>query len=277
MAENEIYFHVGLGKTASKFLQHKVFPKLKGIEYLPTHRYRHAQKLIKNSSSDKILVSREFDNQLEEETLKFARHFPQAKVIIILRRHDSWLASQYRRYVKNGGSLSFDAFFDLEKNQGIWKTDKTFFYPKIEFLEKLFQLRPLVLFYEDLKKNPITFIESILKYTGTHCNMDEISLKPHHASYNEKQLKVMRKVAGFFFSKKKRIFSQNPLLNFIQKRVQLLVSYFFLYTALLIPDFLLSKKSLIPAESLERVKKYYEDDWNKCKSYCTNLLQKTND
>ena len=34
-----IYFHVGISKTGSTFLQQRVFPFLKNIHYIPTRKY----------------------------------------------------------------------------------------------------------------------------------------------------------------------------------------------------------------------------------------------
>ncbi len=91
--EKTIYFHVGLGKTGSTYLQNRFFTKLKGIHYIHTSRYRNSPALIQASDEHKFLVSREFDQQLEEECRFFSKIFPTAKVIVFLRRHDSWIAS----------------------------------------------------------------------------------------------------------------------------------------------------------------------------------------
>ena len=56
-----IYFHVGISKTGSTFLQKRVFPKLSKITYIPTNKYHRVFEEIKNSDSNKVLVSREFD------------------------------------------------------------------------------------------------------------------------------------------------------------------------------------------------------------------------
>ena len=47
MDEPEIYFHVGLGKVASTYLQNKVFNNLEGIHYIPKNKYRSSIDIIK--------------------------------------------------------------------------------------------------------------------------------------------------------------------------------------------------------------------------------------
>ena len=56
---HEIFFHVGTGKTGSTFLQSRIFPKLKGIHYIPTNRYHKIFEEISQSTSKKLLISRE--------------------------------------------------------------------------------------------------------------------------------------------------------------------------------------------------------------------------
>ena len=114
MSNRIIYFHVGLGKTGSTYLQVKFFPKLKGLQYVPTIDYKRYQKVIEKSKANKILVSREFDRQLEDEIKKFAALYPEARIIIVLREHDTWIASQYKRFVKNGFNGSFRKFIDID-------------------------------------------------------------------------------------------------------------------------------------------------------------------
>ena len=50
MKQPEIYFHVGLGKVASTYLQHRFFPKLKGIHYIKSTRYRRSLQIIKDTN-----------------------------------------------------------------------------------------------------------------------------------------------------------------------------------------------------------------------------------
>ncbi len=99
----EIYFHVGLGKTGTKFLQHEFFPKITGIYYIKPQKYIRAKSIIldclkKNKNQNlKFLISCEFDKQFERETEDFSKFFPDTGIIIVFRRHDEWILSQYKR------------------------------------------------------------------------------------------------------------------------------------------------------------------------------------
>ena len=100
-----IYFHVGISKTGSTFLQKRVFPFLKNIHYIPTRKYFKINEEISSIKQESVLVSREFDRQFEREIELFAKNHQNVVPIIVFRRHDQYLASQYRRFVKNGFKL----------------------------------------------------------------------------------------------------------------------------------------------------------------------------
>jgi hypothetical protein len=263
----EVYFHVGLGKVASTYLQHRFFPKLQGIRYIPTNRYRRSPGIIAKSGPGRYLVSREFDQQLEEQVKWFSSFYPHAKPIIILRRNDSWMASQYRRYVKNGGYLPFTGFFDVEGDTGLWKRRHATFFTNIEVLEKYFNTRPLVLFYDELQQDPWAFFDKIARFTGATYERSAISLDKVHRSYNEKQLKAMRRVARAVFGEKKPIYSRHPVLHWIQRRSRMLACYSILYPALLLPESWLAPDPLILPEELEKVRDFYQEDWERCRAY----------
>ena len=95
----ELFFHVGLAKTGSTYLQNKFFHKLKGIKYIHTSEFYHYKEIIAESTENKLLFSREFDRQFFDETIKIAEKYPYAKILIVLRSNEKWIASQYRRYV----------------------------------------------------------------------------------------------------------------------------------------------------------------------------------
>lgn len=271
MTQPEVYFHVGLGKVASTYLQHRFFPKLKNIHYIPTNRYRRAPDIIADGKYGRYFVSREFDQQLEDEVRWFSSFYPHAKPIIIFRRHGSWIASQYRRYVKNGGHLPFTGFFDVEKDTGIWKRQHVTFYTNIEHLEHYFNTQPLVLFYDELRKDPWAFFDKIARFSDAPYDQKDVSLAKVHRSYNEKQLKIMRTVAAKVFGTDQPEFTTQPILHWLQRRGRLLACYAILYPALLLPKRLISKQPLIDPEELAKVDDFFEADWQRCKTYSQSV------
>jgi len=245
--EKQIFFHVGLAKTASTWLQFKVFPKFRGIYYVKNTWYHRYASIINRSQHPRYLVSRELDWQLGREVSRFAALFPHAQPIIVLRRHDSWIASQYRRRVKNGFGLPFESFFDLEQDRGYWKQSDLYFLPKLRVLEKYFSHRPLVFFYEDLKADPMVFVDRMARFYGVDYDKNQISLLPYHASYTDKQLKVLRRVSRYLMSPVQE-FSGPRIRRWLQKRSRSLLLYSVLYPSLLIPDAWLPEEELIPNE-----------------------------
>jgi len=266
----EIFFHVGLAKTGTTYLQHKFFPKLKGIKYIQRTKYRNFRyvQVIKKTDFKKYLVSNEFDRQLEKEIKNIASVFPKAKIIIVLRRHDSWIASQYKRRIKNGYSFSFKEFIDLKKDRGFWKQKDLYFFPMLKMIESQFKTRPLVLFYRNLRNNPHSFLERMTEFLGVSFDKETIDLSPKHRAFNEKQLKIIRKFSRFLFSQDFE-YSEKYWLSKIQRLFRMIPRYFILFASLLIPDFLVESSPLIPEEDLEEVRNYYEEDWKKCLEYAS--------
>lgn len=264
--EKEVYFHVGLGKTASKYLQYKVFPKFKRVYYIQRTRYKKCLDIIDRTNHKKYFVSNEFDQQLEREARWFSAKCPNAKIIVIFRIHDSWIASQYRRWVKNGYSKPFSSYFDIENDQGLWKQHELNYYDKLLIIEKYFKQKPLVLFYEDMRKDTFAFIDSIANVMGASYDKNSISLTPKHASYNEKQLKVFRKLARWIYWFDVPV-PEQPVLKFLVRTGKMVIRYPLLYGALLVPKALINKEPLIPENLLSVIREKYAQDWKKVKEY----------
>lgn len=263
----EIYFHVGMGKTASTFLQYNVFPRFRDVYYIQRTQYRRSVKIITRGKYKKYLVSGELDNRLFENYIKeFSSFFPDTKTIILLRRHDSWIASQYRRYIKNGNPWKFHDFFDLKNDQGYWKQKNLFYFPLIRVLEQYFSYKPFILFYDDLRNNPKEFIKKIAAYVGASYDINKIDFSRRHSSYNEKQLKAIFHLSKKIDIRRKRK-GTNKTLRVIRGFIPNTIRYTTLFIALLLPDSLFGTEMLIPPESLEEIRKHYTDDWEQCVNY----------
>lgn len=270
--ELEIYFHVGLGKVASTYLQKKVFPNLKGIQYIPSTQYRKSKKILSDRSSGKFLVSREFDKQFEKEIDWFTTTYPKVNIIVLFRRHDSWLASQYRRFLKNGWYKDFDAFFNLY-DTGYWKKEDLNFSRKIEYVIEKTGKFPLVILYDELKENPFDVFDQISNFTGTSYNASNISLKPVHKSYSDKQLRFLRFFTTKIFRTFPRDYNEVKWKHWLYFRPWWLLFHLIMYFALLLPDFLFSREPIISEETMENIRERFESDWRRVNGYADKSIE----
>ena len=262
----EVYFHVGLGKVASKYLQFSVFPNFRNIHYIPTRRFYKCIPEIRKGKHTSYLVSREFDNQFATEVTKFAAEFPDACPILLLRRHDDWIASQYRRAAKNGFTRPFNEFIDLDNDSNEFNRESLNFFGKIELLEKLYSQKPLVLLYDELQKDKWGFIDKIAAYCHASYDRKDITVKAKHISYNEKQIRFMQWVSRYIRIRNPR-YSKTGIIKFFQRIPVLLFRYSILYFAILVPRKWLVKGPLIPPEDLARIRVATKEDWEKCLAY----------
>ena len=266
--ENEIkvYFHVGTGKTGTTFLQYRVFPYLNGIYYIQRTKYKKAIKIIQAAKHSKYLVSREFDQQLEQEVKSFSRKIPETKPIIVFRRHDSYIASQYRRFVKNGFTGSFDDFFDLYNDSGYFKKDDLHYGRQIKILERYFTHKPLVLIYDDLRQDPQKFILHLVEELDISVDFQKVNFNRKHSSYSEKQLKAILALGKYINLRKRRVFRDN-ILHLLWRICINTIRYAALYISKLLPEAFFSKEPLIPKNKLDEVREFYREDWEQCLIY----------
>jgi hypothetical protein len=259
-----LYFHVGLAKTGSTYLQNKFFHKLSGLRYIHTSKFYKYNEYVKKYKDLPLLFSREFDRQFHRETLKIAQKYPQAKILIVLRSNEQWIASQYRRYVKNGGSVDIEDFIDVQNNKGLWKIEDARFLDKLEFLIENFKEKPLILFYNEFKKDPYHTFDRIAQYTNSSYKKESVSLNPKHKSYSEKQLLFLKKHTKRWY-KKGPYHTGSKDISWWKFRSRWLILHIGLYLAKILP--LKYDEQLIPEESLKKMKDFFSSDWNKCKVF----------
>jgi len=276
--KKEIYFHVGLAKTGSTFLQKNFFPYLKNIKYINTHDYVNCIDIINKTKYKSYLISREFDKQFEDEISKFISYFPDTKIIIVFRRHDQWIASQYKRAVKNGWHWDFKNYYNIN-NKGIWKNTDLTYMNKLKIIKKYSKSKPLVLKFEELKKNPFNYLDKISNYTNSKYLKTKISLKTVHKSYSEKQLIFLKKFCRIFkktppkyydyqeITLDKTISNKNRIKHWLFYRPWWLLFHLVMYTSLLIPKSLIVKNSLINKNDLAEIKNKFKEDWKKVFKY----------
>ena len=264
-----VFFHVGMGRTGTTFLQARVFPKLTSIHYIRNPQYRRGRyaQLIERGEANRYLVSHEFDQDLEPELHNIAAKLPHARIILVLRRPDQWIASQYRRKVKNGYRGSFRDFFDIHHDQGDWKQRVLGFYQHIRLIEQLFTHKPLVLLYDELKQDPFVFLDKIAAYTGASYRREAIDTTSKHASYEEQQLNFLYWLNSRLPGKARRQLSPYKGVRQFQQQLIKVPRFALMKLATLAPAGWLPGRPLIDEAELETIRASYQEDWEQCLAY----------
>ena len=266
MNNKNIYFHVGLAKTGSTFLQNNFFPKLQNIKYISTHKYRRCIDIINNTNYDSYLISREFDRQLEGEVKKILNYFPETKIIIVFREHKKWISSQFKRFSKNGYHFKFEDFYN-NANSGYWKNEDMIYIDKINILKKYSKYDPLVLNFDELKINPHSYLTKISEYTKSNYNKSNISLNVVHKSYSEKQLIFLKGFCRIFKPNPPKYYADNKLKHWLYFRPWWLLFHLVMYVAYFLPKNMIVKKPLIDNNYLGKTMKKYKSDWDEILKY----------
>ena len=146
MLEKQFVFHVGLHKTASTYLQDRVFPALDRSQICYVHKYDdftmalvhalrrgvigqdaeirdHIRRRFQDVEQPRVLISSEgfagwpragYHNDFVRLTEGLAHLFPSASIVLVVRNQIDWIVSLYKHSLRNGLTpvaefLNFDA------------------------------------------------------------------------------------------------------------------------------------------------------------------------
>ncbi|KPM49806.1 hypothetical protein [Jiulongibacter sediminis] len=260
-SDTEIYFHVGVERTGTKYLQKSIFPSYKKLHFINKDRYPEAKEIILKKEHKRYLVSMELNlnSHFEVEVNDFLSAFPQARIIMVMRPLSGWLVSHYKRIVKNGFNIRFDELWN-QNGESVFDPEEIKYRPKIEFLESKTQYPPLYLIHGDLRKNPLEFLKKLADYVGEEFDESTVSLKPVHTSYNDRQLKALRWVMKYVNISRSKPYSSDLRNRFYRLRVDT-IRYVVMYLAKIVPDSFFSNQPLISKKEKEEVADFYQEDW----------------
>jgi hypothetical protein len=167
-----IFFHIGLHKTATSWFQRHLFPNLAGVQFLKT---RNLDKVIlaDDSTSTTLIISHEglsgtvshqrppgtSSTRLMKNLEKMAALAPRRSIIIGFREHRSWLQSAHAQRAKKVwgvGRARYVRAFSLED---------------LSWCQKLSTIErscPSVFpfLYEELLQNPMALIQDLCGFLG---------------------------------------------------------------------------------------------------------------
>jgi len=191
-----ILFHIGLHKTATTSLQVDTFPKISELNYLPATSASVRNYLNHVLACDPIYYSAsscasDLSPQLDENRLNLIssealsgpawvgvaqrgidhrspvlqnlKHdFPEAEILLILRRQDGYARSMYRQYVKSGGVASMARFLGMDSSQPdrppLFARNRFYYASYVKELRRQFPAGVHVLFFEQFVSRPEEFL-----------------------------------------------------------------------------------------------------------------------
>lgn len=261
-SQPEIFFHCGMMRTGTTFLQKSVFPFFEGIHYVHKKQYHDRKAIVGSVPASKFLISYELamDGQWEKELTNVARAWPHATPIVVLRKHSEFLLSEYKRQLKNGTVCLFSEIWDPENEKAFYQTADLLFDERLGFLEKQFSAQPVLLLYSRLREDARIFIQNLARIMKVSYHPDRIDLTPRHTSYDESALIALRKVQRHI--NLNRVYPGRPTFRFRIKRfLRDIIRYGILYSAPMMPR---GDKRLVPEETLARIDEFYATDWQAC-------------
>ena len=208
----QIYLNVGMHKTGSTYIQSKVFPTISAVRYLGPGRVEDAeafsvvedlayanpaffdpererdrfQAALGEETDRPVLVSSEelfgevtsnfHNNPFIARNLK--NMFPDARVIVVVRRQNDWIESNYKQVIKGGFTLCFEPFVGwngsaFESGRHLPGSRLRINVKELDWLRyvrnyaELFgKQNLLVLPFEQLMENPDAFVAAITDFMG---------------------------------------------------------------------------------------------------------------
>lgn len=220
------YIHVGYPKTATKFLQFEIFPKL-DLDYFfvggtPKGKYKimrrilddlrkpnnnfqapyykeHLNRIIDPSRDTLIsfesLTGEIFNPDTRDMYTTAVRlndvlDFP--KIIVCTREEKTMIKSLYSQYIKEGGTLTRSEF-----ESDFFNHERLNYEQYISHLYEVFGHKNVcVVEFELLKRNSRTFVQKLCDFMDQ--DPPEFKNKKLNPSYSEKQMEVQRFLNKFF-------------------------------------------------------------------------------
>jgi|GEM_PF-6786773 len=226
----KVYIHVGLHKTGTTFLQQSFLPNFaKTTGYVPLrgknslHAFKEyvlrehdftydpsvAKKLFLEahssigSNSEKITLSEEqfsgspWNNAKDRKRNidRLLELFPNASIILVLRKQETMTQSLYHEYIKKGGTVHWEQFLrikrnDLEFSRGDYLNYGVYY----EYLSsRVSAQNVLVLCYEEMVEDPTSFFSKLFQFYGVDEKVpEELLEKQNNTSIRGKNIHKLR-------------------------------------------------------------------------------------
>lgn len=199
--KKKIFIHTGLGRTGTTWLQNRIFPCIKDINFIGKREDYYPEWLIKWHYLDNIGFEKEIDdikecfvsrlldervNLLSSEAFtgiggnfsvqidRIKRIVPNAKAVIVLRDPLELIYSFYKNNVLSGEFFEpLEELIDWKRTPFVFYKRKPVYLPDyfyndiLNYYKKVFGKENIcILYYEDLLNNPLRFFEKLEEFLG---------------------------------------------------------------------------------------------------------------
>lgn len=177
MTENLVFLHAGYNKTATTYLQQRVFKPVFGESLSKPGIKLNDLQLDRKNRDNPLLFS---DESLLGVTI-FKRHecrnqqrfnfldnwsklAPNTRFILCIRKHDEFIESLYRQYLQVGGDLTPEEFINVDCNRGFIKIEELLYEPILNKLNLLFPEPHFIYDFEDFRASTDNFKNRLFKF-----------------------------------------------------------------------------------------------------------------
>lgn len=259
-----IYFHLGLPKVASTYLQRDIFPNLQNAHFYKKHKFIKYKTIDSAQLEAHTIFSSEMDRGLEDTLDHILSLHPEARIILLIRSHEDWVLSRYKYHLRKFGSYSLEEFLDLDNNQGHWKTEELLFSKKIEYIHEECKHKPLILNYDLLKQDRASFLKLLTNYLGCNLEQGTSTSSVRNRSFNKKQLILLRRFnKSYPYIEKK---TSSKILNKLHYRYRQYILHIMAFLFRFFPKSA-ANETLVNQDYLQRIKAFYAEDWKECLRY----------
>jgi hypothetical protein len=260
---SKIFFHLGLPKTASTYLQLEIFPQIHELNYYKKHDFKKYKSLSPEKGKSYLFTS-EKDNGLIEEFDNIKKRFPDnSYIILVFRPHYKWLVSKYKNHIRKFGHVSFDEFFSVNKPSH-FEMPADYYSRIADTCIQKFGDRVLLLNFKELKNSPDIFLRKIYRFVGLGNEEIRYSNRIVKKAFSNRQVKILRsfnKVHPY-----KKIHTKFRPVNFVHYKYFHFMLHIVAFFARFIPvntnDFEEELK-----KNKKEIENYFKEDWE-------NMLKK---
>lgn len=270
MFPGRFFLHVGVHKTATTWFQTEVYPRFEGAQYLhnpPIHKLISLSKKGRYILCEEALLRHFFGRSHHDNLPLLSKLFPEAQIILSLRKQSSWLKSAYSYYIKKGGILDFEDFFDIKHNSGIIKRNDLFFREIIEDVNSAFSdARAWVILFDHIQRQPSLTVRNLARRMGCYVDLSSLDFTPRNSSISSRAGQLLLQVNPYIksgYNPQGSLPLRKPWLKKLGLLPEQLVQF-------PIAARLGSAEPLVDPDILDHVDQIYADDWAWCMSYALN-------